>query len=104
MTKRTIVLVQVGSHPDRQCTLDMVEDRRCSVLNPALMGHVRTDCLYVVTQCIGHQEPTLTNSSLDQVSQTFLIFDKAASYLNDTIFDNADCFSELGLEGLWKSL
>ena len=42
MTKCTIVLVQVGSHPDRQCTLVMGEDRRFLLLNLALMGHVRT--------------------------------------------------------------
>lgn len=28
LTDFAIVLVQVGSHPDRQCILDMWEDRR----------------------------------------------------------------------------
>lgn len=51
VTKCTIVLVQVGSHPDRSCILDMGEDGRFSLLNLALMGHVRTGHLYLVTQC-----------------------------------------------------
>ena len=53
VTNSTIVLVQVGSHPDRQHILDMGEDRRFSLLNVALMGHVRFGNACVVMQCVG---------------------------------------------------
>lgn len=47
MTKCTIVLVQVDSHPDRQRMLRLRGQEVYSILNLALMGHVKTGRLYI---------------------------------------------------------